>query len=89
MKHPKVSENVRDETRNGKWQLIACTQPMKDGSKTFFKLTDKTNIDFPHIHQRKGTYIVCYDNPERIPKYVKQFVARYFRHWFYPMTIPA
>ena len=83
----KINRTLLDKTRNSKWFLYAATRKSGCASKTTFELTNKIMLDFPVLHKIKSMWVVHYDHPEQIPKYVKVFINRYFKHWFYPMQI--
>lgn len=84
-----MAETVLDTTPNKRWSLIAVTKITCSQSALTFTVTNGTTSDHPVVKRlNRKTWTVVYDSQERIPKYVRLFVAKYFAHWFSPMRLP-
>ena len=86
----KTTETVLDTTPNKKWDLMSVERETCSQSALSFKITNGTKSDCPVVKRLdRRRWTVTYDSPQLIPKYVRLFVAKYFRHWFYPMELPS
>ena len=85
----KTTETVLDTTPNKKWSIVAVERKTCSQSALSFKITNGTKFDCPVVNRINGQWVVIYDSPQLIPKYVRLFVTKYFRHWFSPMQLPS